>query len=197
MLMAIVLSTAPGSYLDLPRNPIRACPQCQRTYPDDTNFCPRDGSPLPSDSLHRVIPADAGIQIDANLAAGLSRRFRLVRRLGAGAMGTVLCRAERRSAQGRAALAPTPPWRLAFKILNRKLLDDPAFLLRFQNEAASTGAFITRTSSPFTNPARPMTARPTSPGSFWKASLSARPSRGGARFPCQKLRKFSSKQRGG
>ena len=118
---------------------MRACPQCQRTYPDDTDFCPRDGSPLPPDSLHRVIPADAGIQIDANLAAGLSRRFRIVRRLGAGGMGRVLCRAERRSAQGRAPLAPTPPWRLALKVLNRKLLDDPEFLLRFQNEAASTG----------------------------------------------------------
>ena len=118
---------------------MRACPQCQRTYPDDTDSCPRDGSPLSPDSLHRVTPADAGIQIDANLAAGLSRRFRIVRRLGAGAMGTVLCRAERRSAQGRAPLAPTPPWRLALKVLNRKLLDDPEFLLRFQNEAASTG----------------------------------------------------------
>ena len=118
---------------------MRACPKCQRTCPDDTDFCPRDGAPLPPDSLHRVIPADAGIQIDANLAAGLSRRFRLVRRLGAGAMGTVLCRAERRSAQGRAPLAPTPPWRLALKVLNRKLLDDAEFLLRFQNEAASTG----------------------------------------------------------
>jgi len=28
---------------------------------------------------------------------------------------------------------------LALKVLNRKLLDDPEFLLRFQNEAASTG----------------------------------------------------------
>src|SRR5271166_6669683 len=28
---------------------------------------------------------------------------------------------------------------VALKVLNRKLLDDPDFLLRFQNEAASTG----------------------------------------------------------
>jgi hypothetical protein len=42
-------------------------------------------------------------------------------------------------------------------------------------------AFITQTSSSFTNPARPMTARPTSPWSFWKASLSVRLSHGGAR----------------
>jgi predicted amidophosphoribosyltransferase len=25
---------------------MRACPQCQRTYPDDTDICPRDGAPL-------------------------------------------------------------------------------------------------------------------------------------------------------
>jgi predicted amidophosphoribosyltransferase len=25
---------------------MRACPQCQRTYPDDTELCPRDGAPL-------------------------------------------------------------------------------------------------------------------------------------------------------
>ena len=25
---------------------MRACPQCSRTYPDDTDFCPRDGALL-------------------------------------------------------------------------------------------------------------------------------------------------------
>jgi len=30
-LIAVVLSSTLGSYLDLPRNPMRACPQCQRT----------------------------------------------------------------------------------------------------------------------------------------------------------------------
>ena len=37
--------------------------------------------------------------IDAYLAASLARRFRLVRQLGAGGMGAVLYRAERRSAR--------------------------------------------------------------------------------------------------
>jgi formylglycine-generating enzyme required for sulfatase activity/tRNA A-37 threonylcarbamoyl transferase component Bud32 len=108
---------------------MKTCPTCQQTYSDDVEFCPRDGSPLPPDSFHRVIPADAGIQTDANLAAGLSRRFRIVRRLGAGAMGTVFL-AEQIAVGNRA---------VALKVLNRKLLDDPEFLLRFQNEAASTG----------------------------------------------------------
>lgn len=38
-------------------------------------------------------------EIDAHLAASLSRRFRLIRPLGQGGMGG-FCRAERRSARG-------------------------------------------------------------------------------------------------
>ena len=53
----------------------------------------------------------------------------------------------------------------------------------FRMKRLPRGAFITPTSSPFTNPARPMTARPTSPWSFWKANPSVRRSRGGARLP--------------
>ena len=68
-------------------------------------------------------------EIDANLAASLSRRFRLVRRLGAGGMGTVFLAEQ-------IAVGNRP---VALKVLSRKLLDDPEFLLRFQNEAASTG----------------------------------------------------------
>ena len=110
-------------------------------YPDDTDSCPRDGAHLTAQAT----------ETEAQLAGQVSRRFRIVRRLGAGGMGAVLCRAERRSAQGRAPLAPTPPWRLALKVLSRKgfafschsplvtALGDPDFLLRFQNEAASTG----------------------------------------------------------
>jgi serine/threonine-protein kinase len=68
-------------------------------------------------------------EIDTNLAAGLARRFRIVRRLGAGGMGTVFLAEQ-------IAVGNRP---VALKVLNRKLLDDPEFLLRFQNEAASTG----------------------------------------------------------
>ena len=35
-----------------------------------------------------------------------------------------------------------------------------------------------------------MTVRPTSPWSFWKANPSAKPSRGGVRFPCPRLWKI-------
>ena len=68
-------------------------------------------------------------EIDAHLAASLSRRFRLVRRLGQGGMGAVFLAEQ-------IAVGNRP---VALKVLSRKLLDDPDFLLRFQNEAASTG----------------------------------------------------------
>ncbi len=98
---------------------MRACPKCKRTYPEDTEFCPRDGTALPR----------AGEVSAAELEAGLARRFHIVRRLGAGGMGTVYL-AEQLTVGNRP---------VALKVLLRKLLDDPAFLLRFQNEAASTG----------------------------------------------------------
>ena len=98
---------------------MKTCPTCQRSYPDDFSFCPRDGAPL-------AVPAT---ETEAQLAAGLYRRFRIVRRLGAGGMGTAFL-AEQIGVGNRP---------VALKVLNRKLLDDPDFLLRFQNEAGSTG----------------------------------------------------------
>jgi eukaryotic-like serine/threonine-protein kinase len=98
---------------------MKICPNCQRTYADDMDFCPRDASRLTS----------AVTGTEAQLAAGLSRRFRIVRRLGAGGMGAVFL-AEQIGVGNRP---------VALKVLNRKLLDDPEFLLRFQNEAGSTG----------------------------------------------------------
>jgi serine/threonine protein kinase/formylglycine-generating enzyme required for sulfatase activity len=98
---------------------MRTCPNCQRTYPDEAEFCPRDGTALPP-----AMEATA-----AALEAGLSRRFRVVRRLGAGGMGSVFLAEQ-------IAVGNRP---VALKVLLRKLLDDPEFLLRFQNEAASTG----------------------------------------------------------
>ena len=98
---------------------MKTCPTCQRSYPDDFALCPRDGAPL----------AARATETEAQLAAGLTRRFRIVRRLGAGGMGTVFL-AEQIGVGNRP---------VALKVLNRKLLDDPDFLLRFQNEAGSTG----------------------------------------------------------
>jgi serine/threonine-protein kinase len=98
---------------------MKTCPTCQQTYSDDVEFCPHDGAWL----------AASATKTEPQLAGQLSRRFRLVRRLGAGAMGTVFL-AEQMAVGNRP---------VALKVLNRRLLDDPEFLLRFQNEAASTG----------------------------------------------------------
>lgn len=98
---------------------MRSCPQCQRTYPDDMEYCPRDATALIS-----VVSAT-----QAELESSLAQRFRIVRRLGGGGMGSVFL-AEQIGVGNRP---------VALKILLRKLLDDPEFLLRFRNEAASTG----------------------------------------------------------
>jgi serine/threonine-protein kinase len=98
---------------------MKNCPTCQKTYPDDFSLCPSDGSALIS----------AANATEAELESKLGRKFRLVRRLGAGGMGTVFLAEQ-------IAVGNRP---VALKILLRKLIDDPEFLLRFQNEAASTG----------------------------------------------------------
>lgn len=98
---------------------MKICTACQESYPDDFALCPRDGTPL----------AASARETEAQLAAGLSRRFRIIRRLGAGGMGTVFL-AEQIGVGNRP---------VALKVLNRKLLDDADFLQRFQNEAGSTG----------------------------------------------------------
>jgi hypothetical protein len=98
---------------------MKTCPTCQKTYPDDFSLCPRDGAQLTAQAT----------ETEAQIAAGLSRRFRLVRRLGKGGMGTVFL-AEQIGVGNRP---------VALKVLNRKLLDEPDFLMRFHNEAGSTG----------------------------------------------------------
>ena len=98
---------------------MRTCPQCQETYADDIDFCPQDGTPLPRPSSLR----------HAVLHPSLTRKYRIVRAVGTGGMGTVFL-AEQTAVGNR---------RVALKVLHRKLLDDPEFLSRFHNEAAATG----------------------------------------------------------
>ncbi len=96
----------------------RICPKCERTLPEETVYCPFDGTPL-------IVPKTLA---EDDAAAGLAHRFKVVRRLGAGGMGVVFL-AEQLTI-GRL---------VALKVLHRKFLDDSEFLLRFHNEAASTG----------------------------------------------------------
>ncbi len=97
---------------------MRTCPKCQRTYPDDADFCLKDGTPLPS--AHSVT--------ESELASGLARHYRIVKKLGAGGMGAVFLAEQ-------IGLGNRP---VALKVLSRRLLDDPEFLLRFHDEATST-----------------------------------------------------------
>jgi formylglycine-generating enzyme required for sulfatase activity len=96
---------------------MKTCPTCQLTYTDDFSHCPCDGARLP------VLQPET----KAESASGLSCRFRLVRRLGKGSMGEVFL-AEQLAEGNRP---------VALKVLNRKLLDIPEFLPRFQTEMDS------------------------------------------------------------
>jgi len=98
---------------------MKSCPQCLRTCSDEITFCPHDAAGLTA--IEAVT--------DARLAAAFSRRFRIVRRLGEGGMGTVYLAEQ-------VAVGNQP---VALKVSSRRLLDDPQFLMRFQDEAASTG----------------------------------------------------------
>lgn len=62
------------------------------------------------------------------LPSGLSGRYQMVRRLGAGGMGAVFLAQQ-------VNLGHRP---VAIKVLHHRLLEDPEFLQRFQDEAAST-----------------------------------------------------------
>jgi eukaryotic-like serine/threonine-protein kinase len=98
---------------------MRTCPKCHRAFPDDAEFCPRDGAALASST--DVTTAEP--------MPGLARRYRITRPLGSGGMGTVFL-AEQLAVGNRP---------VALKLLQRNLLDDPEFLNRFQVEASSTG----------------------------------------------------------
>ena len=99
--------------------PMRSCPTCKRIYPPEMEYCPRDGA-----RLHPDLPPT-----QVQFPAGLKDRYQILRPLGAGGMGTVFL-----AEQIRVGRRP-----VALKVLHRRLLDDPEFLARFQNEAASTG----------------------------------------------------------
>lgn len=106
-------------HLALRQGKVKSCPSCQRRYPDEMDFCPADAT--------RLVAAVGATEVQ--LSASLARRFRIVRRLGAGGMGSVFL-AEQLGVGNRP---------VALKVLSRRLLDDPEFLTRFQNEAGSTG----------------------------------------------------------
>ncbi len=115
---------------------MRLCSKCGRTYPEGTDFCPRDGTRLAIPTPPRIpTPANPTASSDAPTSAGtidmqnLFRRYRILRPLGKGGMGSVFL-AEQVGVGNRP---------VALKVLQRNLLDDPKFVERFQGEAASAG----------------------------------------------------------
>jgi len=99
---------------------VKTCPQCQIKYPDVLEFCPRDGSPLPSTSGPKEVEADPllGTTIDG--------RYAIEARLGEGGMGVVY--------KARHVLIDKP---VAIKILRKEAAQDTAAVQRFIQEAKS------------------------------------------------------------
>ncbi|MGA2986728.1 MAG: protein kinase [Terriglobia bacterium] len=98
---------------------MKICPKCRSTYRDEYSICPHDGARL----------ATQFTGAEAQLAAQLAGRFRMLHRLGKGAFGTVFL-AEQIAVGNRL---------VALKVLSGQPLDDPQYLKRFQDEAASAG----------------------------------------------------------
>ena len=79
-----------------------------------------------------IVPSPTLVESDALLAARLSHRFRIIRRLGKGGLGTVFL-AEQVSAGNRL---------VALKELTREFLFEPGFLERFQQGMDSVGRVL-------------------------------------------------------
>ena len=97
---------------------MKTCPQCQIKYPDVLEFCPRDGSPLPSNSAAKEVEADPllGTTIDG--------RYAIEARLGEGGMGVVY--------KARHVLIDKP---VAIKMLRAEVASQPDVVKRFLLEA--------------------------------------------------------------
>jgi len=96
---------------------MRTCPTCEHDYGNEVEVCPRDATPLPTGFVRS--------QLDPS---GFSGRYRMVKRLGVGGMGTVFLAEQ-------VHLGNRP---VAIKVLRRRLLEEPDFLQRFRDEATST-----------------------------------------------------------
>ena len=99
---------------------MKTCPQCQIKYPDVLEFCPRDGTQLPSTSAPKEVEADPllGTTIDG--------RYAIEARLGEGGMGVVY--------KGRHVLIDKS---VAIKILRKEAAQDTASVQRFIQDAKS------------------------------------------------------------
>lgn len=92
---------------------MKHCPLCDKTYADDVSTCPLDGG--------RLFAQRGG---DSLLGQVIKSRYRVLRKLGEGGMGTVYL-AEQLSISREVAL----------KVLHRQFASDRVFVQRFHREA--------------------------------------------------------------
>jgi serine/threonine protein kinase len=110
------LRLTPMSNLDTDEQ-VELCPSCGQHYPVNTGFCARDGA-----ELLRQVP-------DPMIGSALPRHYRIVERLGRGAMSVVY----------RGIYEPlNKP--VAVKLLKSHLVSDILTFKRFQQEAKTAGA---------------------------------------------------------
>ncbi|HEX8812465.1 MAG TPA: serine/threonine-protein kinase, partial [Terracidiphilus sp.] len=106
---------------DLSKRSMKTCPVCDTPYPDQHNTCPTDGALLLE--TRELEPGQT-----------VRGKYRIVRKLGQGGMGTVYL-AEHQMLGGQVAL----------KFLSSALSRDPQFVKRFRNEARA--AYLLRHSN--------------------------------------------------
>jgi hypothetical protein len=112
-----------------------SCPNCSRPIAADDAFCPKCGASLPGTPTVApgeapAAPAMAPEVLEEKLRAALAPGFLLVRRLGAGGMGSVYLARE-----------PALKRLVAVKVLAPELTSDAGSRARFEREAQAVAAF--------------------------------------------------------
>jgi serine/threonine-protein kinase len=93
---------------------VKTCPVCSSEWPDDTRFCPKDGSTL---------RAAAGADLIGSIVAD---RYHIEKKLGEGGMGAVYLGEHVK--MGRKS---------AIKVMTQSMASDPEAIARFNREAAN------------------------------------------------------------
>src|ERR1019366_3347396 len=103
-----------GGALRIEVSTMKNCPRCQSTYPDSYAICPMDSTPL----------VEFGLWTEGSIIRG---KFRIVRKVGQGGMGTVYEALHLRFNERR-----------ALKVMSPEVASDPDFVRRFEREAVVT-----------------------------------------------------------
>ena len=93
---------------------MKNCPKCQSTYPDSYAICPMDSTPL----------VEFGLWTEGSIIRG---KYRILRKVGQGGMGTVYEALHLRFNERR-----------ALKVMSPEVASDPDFVKRFEREAVVT-----------------------------------------------------------